>query len=138
MNNKKITLQEVTSTDYKFLFSLLKERDPKINISHKKIPTYQQHKKFVSSKPYKKWYIIKFNKIKIGSIYLSKNNEIGIFIKNDFQNHKFGNDVLRIFMLQYPQDRYLANISPKNKKSIKFFTNNGFKLIQYTYELMKD
>jgi len=138
MNNKKITLQAVTSTDYKFLFSLLKERDPKINISHKKIPTYKQHKKFVSSKPYKKWHIIKFNKIKIGLIYLSKNNEIGIFIKKDFQNHKFGDDVLRIFMLRHPQDRYLANISPKNKKSIKFFTNNGFKLIQYTYELTKD
>ena len=31
--------------------------------------------------------------------------------------------------------RYLANVSPKNKKSIAFFKKHKFRLIQYTYEL---
>ena len=33
-----------------------------------------------------------------------------------------------------PANRFLINISPKNKKSINFFKRNGFKLIQYTFE----
>ena len=35
-----------------------------------------------------------------------------------------------------PKKRYLANVNPKNKKSVKFFTQNKFKLIQHTYELI--
>ena len=31
-----------------------------------------------------------------------------------------------------------ANVNPKNKKSLDFFKKNGFKLIQYTYELTLD
>ena len=40
-------------------------------------------------------------------------------------------------MKQNKQKRYLANVSPKNKKSIQFFKHNGFKLIQYTFEKTK-
>ena len=36
-----------------------------------------------------------------------------------------------------PKKRYLANVNPQNKKSMRFFKNNGFKLIQYTFELSK-
>ena len=34
-----------------------------------------------------------------------------------------------------PKKSYLANINPKNSKSIRFFKNNRFRLIQNTYEL---
>jgi len=70
-----LSLKLVTNTDANFLFDLLKDRDHRINISHKKIPTYEEHIKFIKSKPYSKWYIIFKSKQKIGSIYLSKNNK---------------------------------------------------------------
>ena len=73
-NNSKITLKLVTDSDLEFLFQLLKNRDSRANISHKKMPTYQQHVKFVKSKPYSKWYIIIQSKEKVGSISLSKTN----------------------------------------------------------------
>ena len=47
-----ISLKSVTNSDVKFLFDLLKERNPRVNISHKKMPTYNQHRKFIKSKPY--------------------------------------------------------------------------------------
>ena len=47
------------------------------------MPTYAQHIKFIESKPYSKWYIINFNQ-KIGSAYLSKQNEVGIFITEKY------------------------------------------------------
>ena len=37
----QFSLKSVTNSDVKFLFDLLKERDPRVNISHKKMPTYE-------------------------------------------------------------------------------------------------
>jgi len=132
-----ISLKSVTNSDVKFLFDLLKERDPRVNISHRKMPTYNQHTKFIKSKPYSKWYIILKSKQKIGSIYLSKNDEIGIFLSKKFQGKNVGNFALNELMKKNPRKRFLANVNPKNKKSISFFKNNNFKLIQYTFEKAK-
>ena len=131
-----ISLRIVRDSDSKFLFELLKERDPRANISHKKMPSYNEHLKFVKSKPYTKWYIILKLKDRIGSIYLSKNDEIGIFLSKKYQGKNIGNDALKELIRKNPRERYLANVNPKNKKSSVFFKNNNFKLIQHTYEMM--
>ncbi len=131
----KISLRTVTLSDYRFLYQLLKERDPNANISHKNMPSYSEHTKFISSKPYSKWCIIFLGRQKIGSIYLSKQDEIGIFLKKSFHGQNIGQKALLLFMSENPRKRYLANVNPKNKNSIKFFKKYNFKLIQYTYEL---
>jgi len=133
-----VRLCRVKSSDYKFLYKLLKNRAPKANISHKVLPTYEEHQKFVKSKPYKVWYIIYFGNIKVGSVYLSKQNEIGIFLLKEYQGKNIGHRVLRLLMQKNPQHRYLANVNPKNFKSINFFKKNKFKLIQHTYEFILD
>jgi RimJ/RimL family protein N-acetyltransferase len=130
-----INLRKVSKSDYRFLYNLLKERESNVNISHKKMPTYTQHTKFVSSNPYFRWYIVEYNGKKSGSIYLSKNNEIGIFLKNSFRGNKIGKEAVELLIEKHPKSRYLANINPKNKKSIQFFKKCGFNLIQYTFEL---
>ena len=136
-NAPPIKLKPVSKSDYRFLYNLLIERDSRQNISHKKMPTYNQHVSFVSSKPYSKWYVILYGVNKAGSIYLTSQNEIGIFIKKSFQNKNIGNTVLCRLIQKNPKRRYLANVNPQNKKSMHFFKNNGFKLIQYTFELSK-
>ena len=135
MQQNSIHLRLVSDSDFRFLFNLLKERDPKTNISHKHMPTYSEHVKFVKSKPYSKWYIIANSKTKVGSIYLSKNDEIGIFLKKIYHKKGFGNEALKLLIEKNPRTRYLANVNPKNLFSAKFFKNNNFKLIQHTYEL---
>lgn len=130
----KIDLQIVSKKDLRFLYEILKERKPSTNISHQKMPTYKEHVNFVLSKPYSKWYIIYFDKNKIGSIYISRQNEIGVFIKKNLKKG-LGTEALKILINLNPRRQYLANINPKNKKSIKFFKKNGFKLLQHTYEL---
>ena len=137
---KKIdpTIRLVKESDFRFLFNLLKQRDRRSNISHKKMPTYYEHVKFVKSKPYSKWYIIQKSKIKIGSIYLSKNNEIGIFMNERFQREGIATKALELIINKNPRSKYLANVNPKNLRSAKFFKKNNFKLIQHTYELEKE
>ena len=143
----EFTIRSVRSNDdAEFLFNLLKERDSRANISHKKMPTFNAHVKFIESKPYKKWYIVlgrkkkslsnnSFLQTKVGSIYLSKNDEIGIFVLKKFQGMDIGKFAINELMKRNPRKRFLANVNPKNKKSMNFFKNNNFKLIQYTFEL---
>ena len=133
--NQPIKLRLVSRLDYRFLYNLLKERDPLANISHKKMPSYHEHVLFVSSKPYSKWYVILYGANKVGSLYITTQNEIGIFIKKSFQDKQIGSVVLKKLIQKNPKKRYLANVSPKNKNSINFFKKNKFKLIQYTFEL---
>jgi len=130
-----IKLKIVTKSDYLFLYELLKERDSRANISHRKMPTYKEHINFVKSKPYSKWYVIELGKEKVGSIYLTENDEIGIFLMKSKQKKGTGNKALELLMELNPRTRYLANVSPRNFISIQFFKKNGFKLIQHTYEL---
>ncbi len=138
MNMEELELKSVTKTDVRFLYNQLKERDPKINISHKKMPSYSEHTKFVLSKPYSKWYIIYYKNRKVGNVYLSKMNEIGIFILKTIKVKGLGSLVLEQVLKKNPKTRYLANVNPKNVKSAEFFKKNGFKLIQHTYELTFD
>lgn len=133
-----VSLKEVDDSDLEFLYYLLEERDPRANISHKKMPTFEEHVKFVQSRPYSVWYVILVNKERAGSIYLSKQNEIGIFVKENVKCRGIGSQALKILMEQNPRKRYLANVSPQNHTSSEFFKKHDFKLIQYTYELNKN
>ena len=135
MDPVSINLKLVAKSDIRFLYNQLKERESKINISHKNMPTFEEHSKFVMSNPYSKWYIILSKNKKIGNAYLTKTNEIGIFILKSIKNKGIGTIVLEKIMKNNPRSRYLANVSPRNNKSSSFFKKNGFKLIQYTYEL---
>ena len=139
MTNDKISikLKSVKTSDCEFLYDLLKERHPSANISHKKMPSFEQHVKFVMSKPYSKWYVIEEFKNNVGSIYLTKDNEIGIFIKKDLRGKGIASKAIKLLIEKHPRSRYLANVNPKNKKSIQFFKNQKFHLIQHTYELEK-
>ena len=137
LEKSQIKLKQVTKNDFRFLYELLLERDPVANISHKKMPTYDEHVRFVTSKPYLRWHVVYYNGKKSGSVYLTKQNEIGISIKKEFQREKMAEKVLELIIEKNGSGRYLANVSPKNKKSIEFFKNHGFKIIQHTYEFIK-
>ena len=134
---KVIVLKEAQKSDCLFLYELLTARKPNVNISHKKLPTYVKHVKFVMSKPYSKWYIIYHATEKIGSIYLTKQDEIGINFKEQNITNKIRSKVLKMIIRKNPRNRYLMNINPRNTSLRNFLKNEGFELIQHTYEIPK-
>ena len=120
----------------KVLYELLKEREPYMNISHKELPTYEEHVKFVRSKPYKEWFLIHDNKyeIFIGSIYITYKDEIGLFLFKRHQRVNYGTEVLNKILDNSRYGKtFLANINPANERSKQFFKKFGFKLVQETY-----
>ena len=136
-NQRKIRFIEFRKNDADFLFELLLQRSSKENISHKNMPTHEEHIKFIMSKPYYKWYIVKKDHDNIGAVYLTQLNEIGISLVKRFDDEKTKNEVLELIMKKHPKKRYIVNINPKNKKGINFFKKRGFRLIQYSYEYVK-
>lgn len=132
----KLKLKNVKSSDHEFLYDLLSKRDPYANISHKKMPNYKEHIKFVTSKPYFRWYVAYRENNKIGSAYISKQDEIGIHIIKSFDIPTLRKAIMDLVIAKNPRKRYLINVNPKNKKMIQFLQKNGLNLIQYTYELI--
>ena len=134
---KAVILKDVKKSDCLFLYELLSERKSYVNISHKKNPTYANHVKFVMSKPYSKWYIIYHATEKFGSIYLTKQDEIGINFKEQNITNKIRSKVLKMIIRKNPRNRYLININPRNTSLRNFLKNEGLELIQHTYEISK-
>lgn len=116
------------------LYDLLRERTPEQSISHRKMPTYEEHLKFVESRPYQHWYLIQCNGEFVGSIYLTKQREIGIFIFRAHQGKGYAQRAVQHMRKTYP-GRMLANVNPANVASQKLFERLGSKVIQWTFEI---
>ena len=63
------------------------------SISHNNIPSYEEHKKFVSANPYRYWFLIEVEKLYIGTTYIKRDNSIGIYIDPKF--NAFTREVLK-------------------------------------------
>mgnify|MGYP006081975727 FL=1 len=128
-----MVLKPVTIDDAKFLFDLLKQRQGIVNISHKSLPTWEEHIEYIKNNTYQSWDIIWVDNVRIGNIYLTDRDEIGIFLDKEFQSNGYGSIAINEFMKKNGKKRYLANINPTNYKSIQFFGKHGFIHIQNTY-----
>ena len=126
-------LKAVTPEDAEFLYELLKQREGRVNISHYSIPTLTEHHDYIKNNSYKSWDIIWVENNRVGNIYLTQRDEIGVFIDNKSQGRGYGSQALKQFMEKNGKKRYLANINPTNYKSIQFFGKHGFIHIQNTY-----
>lgn len=116
----------------KVLYDLLAERRPSESISHQGMPTFDEHIRFIQSKPYEAWYFIE-NGETLGSCYLSKQNEIGVFVFARHRGHGYGKWAVEAIMTKHGKRRYLANINPQNVRSAAMFKTLGFGLLQHTY-----
>ena len=63
------------------------------SISHNNIPSFKEHKKFVSANPYRYWFLIEVEKLYIGTTYIKRDNSIGIYIDPKF--NAFTREVLK-------------------------------------------
>ena len=135
MNKYEISLEEVNESHMNFLYELLKKRNNNENISHQKMSSFNQHVKFVNSKPYAKWYIIIQKNEKIGSVYLSLQNEIGIHFLKKMKKPQIWEEIIKRIIKKNKRQTYYINISPRNISLLNFAKKNNFKLMQHTYEI---
>ncbi len=137
-----------------FLYELMKEREPEINISHRELPSFEQHRQFVTRRPYRFWYLIeraaegREEPVWIGYVSATHANEIGIVLRKAYRGNGFGPAAIRqLVALHRPNPpepgvrsgRWLANIAPMNEHSRHVFEKKlGFRRIQETYQLEEE
>ena len=129
------------SKQVSFLFKLLKARNSNNSISHNVVPSLNSHKKFVLSYPYRCWFIIQKSNKPIGSVYLTKLNEIAIH----FLSHKdmVLYKLVLLFILNtfnplrgvpsVRSDFFIINLPINNNITSKLIKKLGGKKIQETY-----
>ncbi len=131
---KLASVYEIDYAPY-FLYVLLEQRDPSESISHKRMPTIEEHVAFMSSRPYAAWYLLDVEHVGyVGAIYLTRQREIGIWVHKDQRGLGYAKQAIAMLMLRH-QGRFLANIAPTNPTSAEMFKKLGFGLIQHTYAL---
>ena len=127
-----------------FLYELLKERPPEANISHAEMPTLEKHRGFVVRRPYRAWYIIENEEgERVGSVYATERNEVGIFISLAFQRRGYALEALQALLKLPPlppvpavrTERYVAHVAAGNEPSKALFEKLGGKQKSVTYEL---
>ena len=119
------------------------ENDPYINISHRALPSKEEHEAFVESKPFYIWNLIKANNVWLGYVSVTWRNEIGIILFIKHRNKGYGKEALKGILMEKPLNaikskrpgHFVANINPLNDKSIRLFEGLGFSHCQNTYEL---
>jgi hypothetical protein len=145
-----------------FLYGLVKERleEPDTNISHRTMPTIEQHRAFMHRRPYTHWYLVETELRRadiesatelpplptwVGYISATPRNEIGIVLLKYWRGRGLGPAIVQEFIKTHdplpaePSVRsgsWLANIHPKNSASLHMFQSKlGGKIIQVTMEL---
>lgn len=116
------------------LYQLLRARPPEECISHRKMPTYTEHERFVKSKPYYVWKLIEADEIYVGAIYMTDKYEIGAHCFPQHQDKGYEKDAITTILQRYNPHPTIANVNPANIKYAETLKDLGFRLIQHTYE----
>lgn len=136
----KLTRVVGNTEDIEILFQLLRERD--FSISHASLPSIEEHKYFVKNNPYRIWYIVNLDSIPIGTIYLLKDNSIGLFLKKKYLN--FTGAALSLIIKKHKPlqpiksvrgNNFHINTNPNDIEFISALKEYGLKHIQSTYSL---
>ncbi len=128
------------------LWALLVERSDtkKYNISHHTLPRRDEHEEFIASKPYWVWNLVSVDGKWVGSINITWRNEVGIMLFIAERGLGYGKMILRKLIEEIPPlaakkslrpGAFVANINPRNERSIRLFSECGFAHIQNTYRL---
>lgn len=126
-----------------FLYQLLSER--RFSISHAVLPTYEAHKEFVFDHPYHQWYLVEINHIKVGSLYLSQDNSVGLNLSQQYAVYTkeiishFVNIFTPLPAQKSKTSKYFYfNVSPDNHFLIQVLKDLGFIVTQVSLTLKQD
>ena len=140
MNNLVLKSVCKKSASVRTLYELLKVRN--FSISHEKLPSFEEHEKFVKSHPYRQWWLVQENSKLIGSVYLTNDNAIGINLIEEDQRIYYG--ILEKIihentpLPQIPSVRpkfFYVNVAPENLALKDALSKMGAKHTQCSYRI---
>ena len=138
----KILNSNITNSEIKFLFELLKDKE--YSISHSEIPSFEQHRNFILSNPYYKFAIILLNSKMIGSVYLQNDNTVGLNLLRKFKRYtsevisRFENSFTPLEPIKSKRTQnFCFFVSPKDKFRQQILAENDYEIVSITFKKKK-
>lgn len=136
-----LILETVVPTDEQIniLYDQLIKRTHRI--SHKIIPTLDEHINFVIDNPYRAWFIVRDLNCIIGNVYVQFDNSIGLNCLDDIKESQLSDILYEISTKLAPlegrpsirYEGYFLNVSSSNVSLQKKLSNLGLIETQRTY-----
>jgi len=125
----------------RLLFDLLGARCHPI--SHARMPSFLEHEAFVRGHPYRCWYLIRDGGGCTGSVYITRDNTIGIDITQGATRRLLGKTLafVRENHAPYPGipsirgDEFSVNVSPGNAELIAAMKGLGLGVVQISFAI---
>jgi RimJ/RimL family protein N-acetyltransferase len=122
-----IKLEICSEEDYQFVYDLIFDFFKfNLNITYIKMETFDEFTKRTFVIDDKNYIIKNKDNEKVGYVHIMKNNEIGYFVVNEFQNQGIGTEAVKKIMEINPRERYFVTIHNENKSSISLAKKLGF------------
>ena len=144
--NANIFFEKVMGTEEQIEILYIHLKNRKYSISHKLLPQYQDHIKFVKNHPYRDWFIIKEAKEIIGNVYVHFDNSIGLNCTDEITEVQIGT-VLQILtntlkpLEPVPSVRssgYFINVPTANTQLQEKLLHIGLVELQKSFQLIRD
>ncbi|MFK7860336.1 MAG: hypothetical protein AB8B64_16060 [Granulosicoccus sp.] len=130
----------MSDPDIDELFQLLGQRQ--YGISHVAMPSFEQHREFVLSHPYRAWMFVEHEGETVGSLYLLESNHIGINMKSGYA--WCIETAIHLLCKQYEplpaiasvrSGKYAINVAPEDNEQVRALQDAGAMLIQHTFQI---
>lgn len=124
------------------LYRLMAERPIESCVSHMRLPTMDEHVRFIATKPFRYWYLLQVDQHYVGALECTTQNEIGVSLLCEYRRNHYATEALNLFFQTHKplpgipairNENWLANIAMNNNGSKRFFAGIGFKPIQETW-----
>ncbi|WP_417829387.1 GNAT family N-acetyltransferase [Thalassospira sp.] len=121
------------------IYQLLGER--RHNISHRRLPSFEEHMEFIRSKPYRYWFLV-VDEEPIGTFYVQPDNSIGLNL-SDVRSEWIAEIISFIKLNFIPAkavpsrvpDYFYVNIATSNRHMIEEIEKLNLEPLQVSYKL---
>lgn len=138
MTMELYNIKECQPDAVEVLWDLLVERPAYANISHNAKMDRNRHVAFVTAHPYREWCLIMVDNKWVGSVYITHQNELGIFILKAHHRKGYARQAIDMMMQRHPRDYYLANVAPGNHPSHRLWESfENHAICQITYRITR-
>jgi hypothetical protein len=134
MASKRLVYDHIRDDDFGWLYALMAHRDPRANISHSWLPTWEDHCAYWKDKR-DRWECRIVSTAKgerIGYYYVTDKDEIGVHVNECARLNGYDAAILKYIVSTHAGKRLLANVAPNNPWG-GVLEDNGLTELQTTY-----
>lgn len=120
-------LRDFEDSDFPFMYQLVVDfLKTDLSVTQLDVMEYKEFVKKFSNDDSKRYVITNDLDERLGFVHLLKNNEVGFFLKPEYQGKGIASRAVKMLMELHPRERYFATINNNNEPSKNLVKKLGF------------